>query len=554
MVKHSTMFDHSDTNDEAVFAESEDDILPEVYAEIMAEDEQAIEEEGMKGGIGEDEGEENDEELKKFMEDTDDQSFIRDPVRLYLMQMGELSLLTRSQELSIAKRIHATRVQYREQLLSSDFMLHQSVATLERVAQGTLPFDRTLEIGMTERAPKKVIQKKLVPNLETLHKLLKANDHDFYIAINKNCPRVMRKQAWKRLMLRRKKGARLVGELHLRDKMLEPSFQELKKISLHMNALKADLAHAKENGEWKGRSLGEISAQLHHLMNITHESPATLQRYTTKTEALRSENELPRQEMSEGNLRLVVSIAKKYRGRGLSLLDLVQEGNMGLMRAVDKFEWERGFKFSTYATWWIRQAISRAIADQGHTIRRPVHMVEQIGRVRKVARDLTQELGREPRFEEIVQRSKLDAVDVKRVMVSSRYPLSLDSPMGDHDDSTFGEHIPGPEEELGYDLHQAALRKKIADLLEGLNYREREIIRLRYGLADGYSYTLEEVGEIFTVTRERIRQIEAKAVRKLQQPHRCESLASFLEGGDTGESTRQPVSRAAGGRRKKMIG
>jgi RNA polymerase primary sigma factor len=215
----------------------------------------------------------------------------------------------------------------------------------------------------------------------------------------------------------------------------------------------------------------------------------------------------------------------------LSFLDLIQEGNTGLMRAVDKFEYERGFKFSTYATWWIRQAITRAIADQSRTIRVPVHMIDTMSKVRQVTRDLIQELGREPSVEETARRAGLSLDDARVVIKMARQPLSLDQPVGDHDESFFGEFLEDyRDHDPLYETNQQTLKTQIQEAMQTLNYREREILKLRYGLADGYAYTLEEVGKIFQVTRERVRQIESKAVKKLQHPQRSKSLVSFVDG------------------------
>ena len=250
----------------------------------------------------------------------------------------------------------------------------------------------------------------------------------------------------------------------------------------------------------------------------------------TQCEKFYREFENAKRELSSCNLRLVVSIAKKYRNRGMSFLDLIQEGNTGLMRAVDKYEYRRGFKFSTYATWWIRQAITRAIADQARTIRIPVHMIDVLTRLRNIQKMLLQERKCLPTTEEIAKIADMDVDEVRRVMDIGRHPVSLDRPVGEGDDCSFGEFIEDSATDNPARLaSNGILRDKIEGLLKTLTFREREIIRLRYGLGDGYTYTLEEVGRIFKVTRERVRQIEAKAVKKLQHPIRSEKLQGFLK-------------------------
>jgi len=456
---------------------------------------------------------------------------IDDPVRMYLMQMGEIPLLSRPQELTAARAIERTRTRFRHNMLASDFVLQGAITLLEKVRDGSLRLDRTIEVSVTNTLEKKRILKRLGPNLETLVKLLQQNKRDFRFAISKRHADDQRHEAWRRLVRRRNRAVRLVEELNLRTQRLQPLLEKLDEISQRMQTIRQQLGESRLAPG--AGSLHQLRAELHYLMRITGESPATLHRRTCRTADLQCKYDAAKRELSAGNLRLVVSIAKRYRNRGLSFLDLIQEGNTGLMRAVDKFECARGYKFSTYATWWIRQAITRAIADQSRTIRVPVHMIDAMTRVRTVTRDLVQQNGCEPSVEQTAAAAGLSLEDTRCILKMARQPLSLDQPVGDHDDSYFGEFLQDHrEDDPLYDFNQELLKDRLADVMQTLNHREREILRMRYGLTDGYAYTLEEVGKIFSVTRERVRQIEAKAVRKLQQPYRCRGLLGFLDKGE----------------------
>ena len=470
------------------------------------------------------------EKLAELDEDpVEVESWSDDPVRMYLTQMGEIPLLTRQQEINLARRIETTRTAFRRRVLACDFVIQAAYKVLNRVHRGELPFDRTVQVSVTDRLEKEQILGRLPHNLRTLEILLDRNEEDYRIATSKSVKIAQRRAAWARLAGRRRRAVMLIEELGLRTQRIEPMIAALEDFSDRVDELQRQLKHLKKDR----RQLEDrkpLLVEYRNILRITQETPTSLRNRVKHLQQIYSKYQRAKRGLSEGNLRLVVSIAKKYRNRGLSFLDLIQEGNAGLMRAVDKFEYRRGFKFCTYATWWIRQAITRAVADQSRTIRIPVHMVETMSRVRNVSRALLQRLGREPTIEETARAAECSVDEARRVLAMSRYPISLDRPVGNSEDSHFGDLLPDSAAEspvMG--AAQEMLRTRITQVLKTLSYREREIIKLRYGLGDGYSYTLEEVGHIFKVTRERIRQIEAKAVRKLQQPSRSQELSGFLD-------------------------
>ena len=473
-------------------------------------------------------------EAKGDKEDTsseisDHESWSDDPVRMYLTQMGEIPLLTRKEEIALAKRIETTRAAFRCKLLECDYVIRVAAKILNRVHRGELPFDRTVQVSVTDRLEKEQILGRLPHNLRTLDILLQRNLEDYAIAMSKSHKMSERRDAWRRLGRRRKRAVKLVEELGLRTQRIELMIRTIEDFSTRIDELQAQIQTMKKDR----RPMAErkpLLIEYRNLLCATQETPTSLRNRIQFLKDVYTRYQHAKRGLSEGNLRLVVSIAKKYRNRGLSFLDLIQEGNAGLMRAVDKFEYRRGFKFCTYATWWIRQAITRAVADQSRTIRIPVHMVETMSRVRNVSRMLLQKLGREPTIEETAKAAGCAIDEARRVLAMSRYPISLDRPVGNSEDSHFGDLLPDSgAESPALGAAQEMLRTRITKVLKTLSYREREIIKLRYGLGDGYSYTLEEVGHIFKVTRERIRQIEAKAVRKLQQPSRSGELIGFLD-------------------------
>ena len=456
---------------------------------------------------------------------------IDDPVRMYLTQMGEIPLLTREQEIALAKKIEITRKIFRSKVLESDYCLQSAVEILQQVDDGDLPFDRTMKISTAEdQADKGTIGERIPLNLTSVRKMLSRNREDWEgLRASKN--RKDLDELTLAIRRRRRRSVKLLEELSLRTSKVAPLMKKLSSISTKMLELEGRIEELNKQKD-PGEDLEVCVEELGGLEDLVLENAQDLHKRVVQIRKIFYKYEDAKRKLSGGNLRLVVSIAKKYRNRGLSFLDIIQEGNTGLMRAVDKYEYRRGFKFSTYATWWIRQAITRAIADHARTIRIPVHMIETMSKLRNISKMLMQELGREPTIEEIAKRAKMSVTETRRVLKISRHPISLDRPVGESEDSYFGDFIEDEKADNPVEsATQEMLKDKIEQVLKTLTYREREIIKLRYGIGDGYTYTLEEVGRIFKVTRERVRQVEAKAIRKLQHPVRARKLEGFLPGG-----------------------
>jgi len=438
-------------------------------------------------------------------------------------------LLTREQEISLAKKIEITRKRFRRAVLANNYAMRQTIEILKKVEKGILPFDRTIKVSLTERLTKEQISARMPFNLKTIDHLMAENRREFLHIVRASIDPLDKKNKVREYIRRRNKCLQLVEELSLRSRRVHPIMRQLEQFAERMEWLQNRIRDMRTRGAY-GPEHDRSVNELRHLIISTNESPRSLRQRCQQFRKHFKEYEAVKRQLSSGNLRLVVSIAKKYRNRGLNFLDLIQEGNTGLMRAVDKYEYRRGFKFSTYATWWIRQAITRAIADQARTIRIPVHMIDVLSKLRNAHKTLMQQLKREPSMDEIAELTQIAVEEVRRVWDIGRHPISLDRPVGEGEDNAFGEFVEDTSSDNPVrSASNGLLRDRIESLLKTLTFREREIIRLRYGLTDGYSYTLEEVGRIFKVTRERVRQIEAKAVAKLQNPVRAQKLEGYLK-------------------------
>ena len=465
----------------------------------------------------------NDEEEEKEEKSDSKLDILDDPVRMYLKQMGQVPLLTREQEVEISKRIEDAELKVQETLYRFGFIARAHLDLAQKLIDQRERFDRVI---LDKKIESRERYMKALPRLCQQVKRQADSVGKIYSAkLAAASPTSASVKSFERVLQNLQK---LYPKFFFKQKVVE-DFVLLADENLRalQNLQHEHKKHSKDPNSKHRKHFSQEIKEMQKRFWLTPEELASLHHDLKQwhRKALKAKTE-----MVEANLRLVISIAKKYTNRGLSFLDLIQEGNMGLMKAVEKFEYRRGYKFSTYATWWIRQAITRSIADQARTIRIPVHMIETINKLIRVQKQLVQEYGREPTPEEISDEIQLPVERVRAVLKMAQQPISLQAPVGDSDDTSFGDFIEDKGAENPADMAAIVLLKdKIKDVLETLTERERQVLEQRFGLVDGYSRTLEEVGRQFKVTRERIRQIEAKALRKMRHPTRIRQLEGFLE-------------------------